>query len=49
MSQVGVGVWSVGVVFDVCGGAVFLVVDGEDVEEGFYDTSDYAVYACDGG
>ena len=48
MSSVCTGVWLFIIVPDVCSGTVFLVVDGEDVETGVYDTGDYFVRVGDG-
>ena len=40
MLEVGISVWVFGVILDVCGCAIFLVVNGEDVEASIFNTCD---------
>ncbi len=49
MPSVGAGVWIVGFVYDVWGGAVFLMVDEKNDEAVVYDACDYRVCFGDGG
>ena len=40
MFEVGISVWVFGVILDVCGRAIFLMVNGEDVEAGVFNACD---------